>query len=266
MIQTDLSSFSYKKGSLVPWCKQCGAQHFYRNGTNARGVPRYRCRECGMRFVWTSDLPKRRCFSSIMAFAVETYTGLRKAASLQGVADLLKQVFGVIFSREAIRQWVLAAKNAVFRRENNVSYTWHADETYVKIRGEGHWLWIVYGADTGEVLAWHLSKTRLLKDAMTVMKQAFQNNNHVRPEKVTTDGLWDYTVAIYKTMGWHWKEHKKRHVIDSGIGKNAIIERVNREIKRRIKWFNTFQSMEGALAFFSLWFYHFNQRHTAHVT
>jgi len=32
----------------------------------------------------------------------------------------------------------------------------------------------------------------------------------------------------------------------------------NREIKRRLKWFSTFQSFNGALAFFGLWFYHHN--------
>lgn len=201
-----------------------------------------------------------------MSFAVEMYTGLRKAFSLRGIVDLLSKVFNVKVSYEAVRQWILAAKNAVCRREDSVSYAWHADETYVKICGEGHWLWVVYGADTGHVIAWHLSKTHLLKDAMLVMKQALQNNNGIRPDKIITDGLWSYTVAIYKVMGWHWREHKKHHVIDSGIGKNAVMERVNREIKRRIKWFSTFQSMEGALAFFSLWFYHYNQRHIAHVT
>ena len=56
----------------------------------------------------------------------------------------------------------------------------------------------------------------------------------------------------------HWKEQKERHIVDSGIGKNWFIERLNREVKRRVKWFSTFQSLEGAHAFFGLWFYHHN--------
>ena len=62
-------------------------------------------------------------------------------------------------------------------------------------------------------------------------------------------------------MGWKWNIYKKKHIIDSGIGKNAIIERVNREVKRRIKWFSTFQSLKSARSFFGLWFYHFNSAH-----
>jgi len=36
--------------------------------------------------------------------------------------------------------------------------------------------------------------------------------------------------------------------------------------KRRIKWFSTFQSIEGAHAFFGLWFYHHNQTFSTPLT
>jgi len=42
MLQTDLYSFSYKKGSIVPWCKKCGAQDFYRAGKTKDNKQRYR--------------------------------------------------------------------------------------------------------------------------------------------------------------------------------------------------------------------------------
>lgn len=263
MLQTDLSSFNYKKGSLVPWCKRCDKQHFYRDGKNKQGIPRYRCRDCGMRFVWTSDLPKHRCFSNIMSFAVELYTDLRKAVSLEGVAELLQKIFGVKFTYETIRQWILAAKPTVSRRQIQTSKIWHVDETYVKIKGKGHWLWIVY--DEHYVLAWHLSKKRTIADARKVLHRAMCIAKS-RPEQIITDGLYAYAHAIKKEIGWNWREQKKRYIIASGIGRNALIERLNREIKRRIKWFSTFQSLKGTLAFFGLWFNHYNQRKTTHIT
>lgn len=263
MIQTDLHSFSYKKGTFVPYCKRCEAQFFYRNGKTETGLQRYRCRKCNFRFVWTSDLPNRRSFSSIMAFAVEIYTDLRKAISLRGIAELLKKLFNVVVSHEATRQWILAAKRSISRRRIVQATEWHADETYIKIKGKGFWLWVVYDRDG--VLAWHISKLRLHKEAVRVLRTALDVAG-TRPAKITTDGLWQYQSAIKKVMGWYYKEQKKRHVIDSGIGKNAIIERLNREIKRRIKWFSTFQSMQGALSFFGLWFYHYNQRQSTPFT
>jgi|TARA_Y100000310_G_C20638236_1_gene792410 transposase-like protein len=119
--------------------------------------------------------------------------------------------------------------------------------------------------DKQGVLAWHISRKHLIKHAKHVMQQALQVAG-TRPEKIITDGLWQYPVGIYKAMGWSKKEHRKRHIQDSGVGLNAPIERVNKEIKRRLKWFGSFQSFRGALTFFELWFFHFNKRIPAHVT
>lgn len=260
MIQTDLSSFSYKKGSLLPWCKICGTQHFYRNGKNKAGIQRYLCRKCGFRFVWTSDLPRRNFFSSVISFAVELYTSMRMRTSLRGIAVILKKAFNLVVSHETIRQWVLDSEHDV---EGNCtpSKTWHVDETYFKIKGVQHMLWIVRCRESGQVIAWHISKTHTMNDAMIVLKKAKEQSKGKRPERIITDGLGQYPKAISKTMGWHWSEHRKRHVIDSGVGLNAFIERLNLEIKRRLKWFNTFQALAWAKAFFGLWFYHFNTQY-----
>jgi transposase-like protein len=236
-------------------CKRCGHMRFYRDGKRGT-LQQYECRDCGFRFVWTSDLPRRKNFSSIMAFAVELYTSPRMAASLRGVVQILKKAFGVTVCFETIRNWVLAASSAV-KRSGFPTETWHIDETYVKIKGKGHWLWIVRCKESGDVIAWHLSSTRLLKDAITLLRKAKECSGF-RPEKIITDGLWQYHIAIYKVMGWSWKRQKEVHIVDSGIGKNAFIERLNKEIKRRIRWFGTFQALTGARAFFGLWFYHHN--------
>jgi len=257
MIQTDLSSFSYKKGSLVPSCKRCGAQNFYRDGKNKQGIQRYKCKVCGFRFVWTSDLPRRKFFSNIISFAIEIYTSLRMCASLRGVAQILKKAFNVQVSYKTIGDWIKTTKKRICRREKPISTTWHADETYIKIKGQGYWLWIVRCRQTSQVLSWRISKGRFYEDAKKLMHDAL-NIAGTRPKKIITDGLYQYAAAIYKVMGWNYREHKKKHIVDSGIGKNAFIERLNREIKTRIKWFSTFQSIKGANAFFSLWFYHHN--------
>ena len=257
MLQTDLSSFSYKKGSLLPWCKKCGAEHFYRKGKNKKGLQQYQCRRCGFRFVWTSDLPRRKNFSSIMSFAVEVYTSPGMAASLRGIVKILKKAFNIKVSHQTIKNWVSAAQKPIPRREIAMPTVWHADETYVKIKGQGHWLWVVFCAQTKQVLAWHISKGRFFPDAKIVMQKAFDCVG-CQPQKIITDGLWQYQAAIKKVIGWHWRVQKAKQIIDRGVGKNALIERLNREIKRRIKWFSTFQSFNGALAFFGLWFYHHN--------
>jgi transposase-like protein len=258
MIQTDLYSFSFFQGTLVPWCKCCGASSFYRDGKNCQGKQLYKCKACKFRFVWTSDLPKKKFFSSVINFAVELYTS-NVGIALRTVTKTLSKL-GFCVSRECIRKWVLQDKTPRFVDDKvDNAKTWHCDETYIKIKGVGHWLWIVYCKETKQVLAWHLSQTHLLKDAIAVLQKAKQISGR-RPEKIITDGLWQYNVAIYKVMGWNWKEHKQRYVKDSGIGKNSFVERVNREVKRRVKWFSTFQSLQGAESFFKLFFNHYNRR------
>jgi transposase-like protein len=181
-------------------------------------------------------------------------------ASLRGITTIVKKAFNVFVSHQTVRQWVKDSKKEISKRETPVSTTWHADETYIKIKGKGHWLWIVRCRETGDVLAWQISKGRFFNNA----KKLFQDALVVagcKPKEIITDGLYQYSAAIYKVMGWHWREHKRKHIRDSGIGKNWFIERLNREIKRRIKWFSTFQSLEGAKAFFGLWFYHHNTQY-----
>ena len=256
MIQTDLYSFSFRQGTLVPWCKSCGAESFYDDGKSELGKQLYKCKRCGFRFVWTSDLPHKRFFSNVISFAVEMYTSAI-GISLRTLAGVLAKL-GFSVSYEGIRQWILQDKTQHFvdYKARNAK-TWHCDETYVKIKGVGHWLWIVY--DREQVLSWHISRKRRIKDARIVLRKAMQTVQK-RPERIITDGLEQYKRAISKEIGWNWKEQKVRHVIDSGIGKNAILERLNREVKRRVKWFSTFQTLRGAEAFFKLFFSNFNRR------
>ena len=258
MIQTDLYSFSYKKGTLVPWCKKCGSEHFWRNGKSDLGQQVYKCRSCGYRFVWRSDLPNRRFFSNVISFAVDLYATL--GVSLRTLARKMLNFFGIKISHEGIRQWVLAGKQELFV-DNKVDncQTWSADETYIKIKGKGHWLWIVYCVETKQVLSWHISKKRLLKDAILLFKKAKKVAGG-NPMKIITDGLYQYDTAIKKVMFWRLHERKRKHIIDSGIGKNSPVERVNKEVKRRIKWFTSFQCLEGACSFFALFFHFFNLR------
>ena len=131
MIQTDLYSFSYKKGSLLPCVKRV-EHNIFTAEVNSRDIQQYQCRRCDFRFVWTSDLPRRNFFSSIMSFAVELYTTLRIGISFCGVDKILKKAFNVKVSYEAIRQLVLSAKHKISRRQNPVPTTWHADGTYFK--------------------------------------------------------------------------------------------------------------------------------------
>ena len=256
LVQTDLYSFAYLQGMLVPFCKKCSAENSVRDGYNVKGHQVHKCKVCNFRFVWTSDLPGRTVFSNIITFALELYT--TTGISLRELANKLKKFFKVKITHEGIRQWVITCKKPQYKPLVHKATRWHVDETYIKIKGKSYWLWIVYCRDTKQVLSWHISKTRTIKDAKKLLCTALRVTK-VRPKSIMTDGLKQYIKAIKKVMGWHWRTYKEKHRVESGVGPNAIIERVNREVKRRLHWFDSFQSIQGARAFFTLYFHHYNQ-------
>ena len=209
--------------------------------------------------MWTSDFPRRNYFSNVISFAVEMYS--TSGISLRELSKKMFRFFGIRVSHEGIRKWVIAGGKLDFVDEGIYhAATWHVDEPYIKIKGHGFWLWVVYCPEIKNALAWRISKKRLFKEAKEVLKKALEKTGGIKPEKIVTDGLHQYDAAIRKVIGWHWRIQKECHIKDSGIGKNAVLERVNREIKRRVKWFSTFQALEGARAFFAMFFYHLNKR------
>ena len=264
MLQTDLYSFSYKKGSLCKFCKKCGNQKFHRNGLSTTGKQVYKCTKCGFRFVWISDLPNRRFFSNVISFVVDMYSTV--GISLRTLSRKLLEFFDIKISHEGIRQWIIASKKKHFVNDKvNNCQTCHVDETYIKIKGKGYWLWLVLCKETKQILSWHISKGRFLKDAKKVLAKAKQRAGN-RPNKIITDGLYQYDAAIKKITGWHWRTYRKNRIKDSGIGKNSPIERINKEVKRRIKWFGSFQSLKGAKIFINLFLNYHNLRTSQTLT
>lgn len=252
LIQLYLDSYRYKKllGTIVPQCKRCGSRRLRKDG-KYRIFQQYKCRECGFRFSFTSDLPKRRFHSSIIEFAVNLYvtTGI----SLRKLAKKILKFFKTRVSYKTIHNWIKTfSPNEEKCKE--VGKVWHADETSIRIKGKVNWLWLVIDRQTMIILSWRLSKTRALEDAKAVMLET--KEKYGSPDKITTDGLLEYIKAIRKTFGWRKKVHD-RHIA-AAFGPNSVIERLNKEIKRRVKWFGTFQSEKSAKIFLKQWISNYN--------
>ena len=138
LIQLFLDSYSYKKllGTLVPNCKKCGSDRLRKDG-KYKEFQQYKCKNCGFRFSFTSDLPKRRTNSKIINFAINLY--ITTGISLRKLAKKIWKFFKVKISYEAIRLWIKAFKSSEITLNEDV--LWHADETSLRIKGKIHWLW-----------------------------------------------------------------------------------------------------------------------------
>ena len=248
-IQLYLDSYSYKKlsGTLVPNCKKCRSDRLRKDG-KYKEFQQYKCKDCGFRFSFTSDLPKRRVNSKIIEFAINLY--ITTGISLRELSKKIWKFFKTKVSHECIRLWIKFFKSP--ERTIEIGKTWHADETSLRVKGIVHWLWLVYDRKT--IITWKISKDRDYETAKKVMIKAKEKAG--KPDKIITDGLWEYIKAIKKVFGWRQKIHDR--TIRAAFGSNSVIERLNREIKRRTKWFGSFQSLESANDFMREWIINYN--------
>ena len=126
--------------------------------------------------------------------------------SLRNVEDLLHER-GIEVSHETNRFWwnrfgpIFAAeirKKRMDRMRAFSGWRWHLDEMFVKINGEGHYLWRAVDQE-GEVLEAFVSKKRdreaALKFLRTLMKR------YGRPDAIITDRLRSYRAALRELGG-----------------------------------------------------------------
>lgn len=238
--ETDLNSYGY------PDCPRCGSRWVIKDGRYKRRgkqTHRYRCKRCSYRFV------KPRAELFMKAWAVHAYTQL--GITLQGVANELKQLFKLVVSHTTIRNWFLKTKVPAEHVKSAIAGTWHVDETIIHSNGEKWWIWIVTDRHTRCVLAWHVSNNRRKKNAKIALEKAIENAGG-EPTTIISDGYMGY-ASIFK-------QYPATHIIDSAFGLNALIERLNREIKKRLKWFKCNVSRELVETLLALWFHAYHHR------
>lgn len=244
--QLDLISFSYS-----PHCKKCGSLAVIRYGKYSKHRPKYFCKRCKSQFVFAgSDLFRMRFTSQAVSFAVELYAS--GGISYYTIARLMLQYFNVRVSHTAIFNWVQKGARSPWipQLEPAISPKWHVDETLVRVKGEWLYLIVVWCPRNKLVLSWALSKDRCCDDIVGVLHKAVENAGF-RPREVVTDGWHAYGWAVKKAFGWRCV----KHTVESGLGHNNPVERQNREVKRRVRWFSSFRTLEAAENFFTLFFF-----------
>ena len=126
---------------------------------------------------------------------------IRFPLSLRNVEDLLFER-GIGLCHETVRFWwnrfgPLFAADIRRQRVNSMRgfrhWKWHLDEVFVKINGERHYLWRAVDHE-GEILESFVTKKRDKAAALAFMKKALKR--HGRPDKIVTDGLRSYPVAM----------------------------------------------------------------------
>lgn len=131
---------------------------------------------------------------------------------------------------------------------------WHADETYVKIKGIDYYLWLILDSKTRVIISFVLSRFR---NSTQAYKLFFYSSILTRtsPKKIVTD-KWDAYNEAIKNLHCHTLHHK--YSAFSEDLNNNFIESFNKTFKAWYKTKKGFREFNSALALITSFIYHYN--------
>ena len=193
----------------------------------------------------------------IIHLAVMLY--VRFPLSLRDVEDLLHEL-GIDVSHETIRFWwnrlgPMFASEIRRRRIQQLPafsrWQWHADEVFVKMNCERHYLWRAVDYE-GEVLESVVTKRRKKRAALKMLRKLVRR--YGRPEVLVTDRLASDKASL-RDMGCEDRQACARWL-------NSCVENSHLPFRRReraMQRFRRMRSLQKFVAVHSSVFNHFNQ-------
>jgi putative transposase len=216
---------------------------FLKRTTNL-GYPLHRCWDCGKIFNERTGTPFNFIEVPTDILFEVLLCRCRYKMSYRDVAEYFL-VRGFQFTRETVRDWEesfahLFADELRNKRKNKPGKIWHVDETYLRVKGKWCYLYLGIDAEGNLVDVW-LSETRDLEAGKAFFSRAKELTTDP-PEKVVTDGLDSYPIAIGEELG---EEVNHERV---PCKKNPI-EQSHRGIKQRYYPMRDFGSFASAQRF-----------------
>ena len=182
----------------------------------------------------------------VIAHAVRLY--LRFALSFRDVEELLAER-GVQVSYETVRRWV-AKFGALYadelrRREVRAGRTWHLDEMAMRVGGVLHWLWRAVD-EHGQTLDVLLQAQRDTAAAGRFFDRLLAVADGMLPERITTDRLGSYAVALARFPALAGAEHQQ---VRSAVRCNNRVEQAHQPTRLRERVMRRFRSVPSAQQF-----------------
>ena len=193
--------------------------------------------------------------------------------STRQTSHALQEVHGIKVSHTMVANYARTAamliKPFVDTYEYNPSKILSADETYIKVKGIKHYVWIVMDACKKSILGYQVSDTRAVGPCILAMRMAFDKFKTFpgKALKFIADGYSAYPLAKQQ---FELKENKifdLTQVIgltnDDAVSKEfrwvkQVVERLNRTFKSSYRVTCGYGCEDGALYGVSLWVAYYN--------
>ena len=207
----------------------------------------------------------------IMGLCLTYHVNLK--LSTRQTAHALAEVHGIKISHTSIAKYALTAasiiKLFVDTYDYNPSKILSADETYIKVKGVKHYVWIIMDACKKSILGYQVSDTRSTGPCILAMRMAFDKFK-VFPGpmlKFIADGFTSYPLAKQQFELEENKLFDITQVIglsnDDAVSEEhrwikQVVERLNRTFKSSYRVTCGYGSDDGALYGVSLWVAYYN--------
>ena len=142
-------------------------------------------------------------------------------------------------------------KKRMDRVRASSGWRWHLDEMFVKINGEGHYLWRAVDQE-GEVLEAFVSKKRDREAALKFLRKLMKR--YGRPDAIITDRLRSYRAAL-RELGGSGLQQAGRWLNNRAENSHLPLRRREHAMLR----FRRLRSLQKFAAVHSSVYNHFNQ-------
>lgn len=179
--------------------------------------------------------------------------------AIRGIRRNIEQTFSNYPQNASVYSWIQRFTQVAIKAAQgynlNVGDIWVADETVLKIEGGNPWFWDLIDARTRFLLASHISVTRTIRDARTLVERATERAGKI-PKVIITDKLAAYLDGIELAFGADTKHiPAKRLTARPGT---QLIERFHGTLKARTEVMKGLKTRRSAKLITEGWLVHYN--------
>jgi transposase-like protein/ribosomal protein S27E len=207
----------------------------------------------------------------IMGLCLTYHVNLK--LSTRQTAHALEEIHGIKISHTMVANYAMTAAAVIkpftdtfdYRPSNILS----ADETYIKVKGIKHYVWIIMDACKKSILGYQVSDTRAVGPCILTMRMAFEKFKSFpgKALKFIADGYSAYPLASQhckQEKGWDFDVTQVIGLTNDDAVTTEyrwvkqIVERLNRTFKYSYRVTCGYGSENGSLYGVSLWVTYYN--------
>jgi len=258
--KTEYKDESYFKPRGCPKCKSTDITKWGFRFNHTTKKRRYLCKKCRGTFTVDDGFWKTKKKREMITACLDLYMN---GMSLRKVSSHTKQFSFDGVSHSAVMKWLRKYSTITqpFTESLPIAICgiYHADEIFLKCKGEQHYYWDLIDRSSRFLVATHYSTQRSAESAKILLGKAKKKASE--PEYVITDGLPAYVNVINKI--WYkntlTRHERKKHIRITARDdyRNNIIERIQGTIRERIKVMRGFHNPKSAeliLNLFVIWY------------